>query len=190
MKIYTGAGDRGRTSLFSGERVAKNHSRIEAYGDVDELNSFIGLLAAMLPEKASGVAAELALIQADLFTIGALLAVTPESPTAGQLTNLGVAPSQRLESAIDGLNAELGELNSFILPGGQPAAATAHVARTVCRRAERRLVGLLEAAVEDKAATETLEEILIFLNRLSDYFFMLARYCNLLAGVQERPWRR
>jgi cob(I)alamin adenosyltransferase len=187
MKIYTGGGDRGKTSLFSGERVIKDHRRIDAFGTVDELNSTIGALAGALPaDTASDRTQELRRIQSDLFHIGARLATVPDSAMAAAIRDLGSVDSRFLEKAIDRMDAELPPLRSFILPGGHPAAGWAHVARTVCRRAERKVVRL---AVEDDAESlDRLEGIVVFLNRLSDYLFVLARYCNRIAGQAEVAW--
>jgi cob(I)alamin adenosyltransferase len=187
MKIYTATGDRGKTSLFSGERISKDHARIEAYGAVDELNAIIGALIAILPvsPRREELQNQLSQIQADLFQVGAWLATTPGSPSAVLLPPVTPAGWQRLEKLIDAIQSRLTELNAFILPGGHPSAGWAHLARTVCRRAERRSVALV-AESEPNAAD--MENILIYLNRLSDYFFVLARLCNHLAGVKEIIW--
>jgi cob(I)alamin adenosyltransferase len=189
MKIYTGGGDQGRTSLFSGERVFKAHARIEAYGDVDELNSMLGALAAALPARAAAIGAEIARLQADLMKVGAWLATSPGSPALAQIEALTAADAAALEAAIDHLDAGLPPLRSFILPGGHPAAAWAHVARTVCRRAERRVVGLADTA-EDPARQDYFGGILVYLNRLSDYLFVLARYLNHVTGIPDRIWKK
>lgn len=190
MKIYTGAGDRGQTSLLSGERVSKSHMRVDACGDIDELNSTLGALVAALPESpavnssAAGLAAELQHIQSTLFIVGARLATMPDSPAMATLAPITPAHSKQLEAAMDRMDAELPELASFILPGGHPAATWAHVARAVCRRAERHVVRLGEA--QD---SEQLYPIIVYLNRLSDYLFVLARYCNKVAGVDDMEWQ-
>jgi len=188
MKVYTGTGDRGTTSLFSGERLDKGDDRVAAYGHVDELNAVVGSVAAALPrhEGAGDVQLELTRVQSDLFQIGALLATTPDSPSAVHLKPLTTAHSQRLEKWIDAMDTRLDSLNAFILPGGHPSAAWSHVARTVCRRVERRVVKLFRS---HKLIDNGAEEILVYLNRLSDYFFVLARYCNHLAGVEDELWR-
>lgn len=186
MKIYTGSGDRGKTSLFSGERVTKAHERIEAYGDLDELNSCIGALAAAVPDQPS-VQAELTAVQSDLFGIGAWLATLPGSPAAAALVPLDPARSRALEVAIDRMEEELPRLRGFILPGGHPTAAWAHLARTVCRRTERRVVAL--AAGEPPEADSPLEGAIVYLNRLSDYFFVLARHLNRTRGIEDVPWK-
>ena len=188
MKIYTGSGDRGKTSLFSGERVAKNNLRTEAYGDLDELNSCLGALTAALEESHESIA-EIRQIQSDLFHIGACLATTPGSPSAAALEPFGEQKSLYLETAIDRMDQHLPPLKGFILPGGRMPAALAHVARTVCRRAERHVVSLLK----DKTSGQTPEAyqaVLVYLNRLSDYLFVLARYCNHLAGEADILWSK
>jgi cob(I)alamin adenosyltransferase len=184
MKIYTGVGDRGKTSLFSGERVPKSHLRIEAYGDVDELNSILGALVASLPPACKELAQPLQAIQSDLFHVGAWLATTPDSPAIANLQAIGQEQIQALESAIDRLEERLPPLTHFILPGGHPAATWAHLARTVCRRAERHVVRL--AHESDRA---NLEGVIVYLNRLSDYLFVLARYCNHRLDVPETTWQ-
>ena len=171
MKIYTRTGDAGETSLFGGARIAKNDLRIEAYGTVDELNSFLGLARASWPS--SPIDSQLRNVQSDLFDIGAHLAAPDSDRFAG------VSPSRidALEHDIDRMEAELTPLKSFILPGGSPAASQLHVARTVCRRAERLIV-----ALGDKSTT------LPYLNRLADFLFVTARYANLRHGVPDTPW--
>jgi len=192
MRIYTGTGDRGKTSLFSGERVSKHHIRIEAYGDLDEVNSLLGALDAALPAELAGghaLTEELRWIQGQLFSVSAWLATTPGTPMAASLETVDHDAAPRLERAIDRMTAELPELESFILPGGSPAAAWAHVARTACRRAERRVVHLSEELSED-AARAACGEVLVFINRLSDYLFVLARHLNRLTGHDDIPWKR
>lgn len=188
MKVYTGTGDQGKTSLFSGERILKNDARIEAYGVVDELNAVVGALMAFLPDFAriDEVKAQLIQIQSDLFHVGAWLATTPESSASGRLTSLTAGHGQRLEKQMDALMASLKDLKAFIMPGGHPSAAWAHMARTVCRRAERRTVSL--AASQSDTSDQT-EHILVYLNRLSDYFFVLSRWCNNLAGIEDIIWQ-
>ena len=185
MKIYTGSGDRGKTSLFSGERVAKNNLRTEAYGDLDELNSCLGALTAALEESHESVA-EIRQIQSDLFHIGACLATTPGSPSAAALEAFDEQKSRSLETAIDRMDQYLPQLKGFILPGGRMTSALAHVARTVCRRAERHVVGLSESGQRPDAY----QPVLVYLNRLSDYLFVLARYCNHLAGEEDILWKK
>lgn len=188
MKVYTGTGDRGKTSLFSGERLAKTDDRIEAYGDVDELNAVIGSVAASLPQHsdATQLRMQLTYIQSDLFQVGAVLATTADSPSFDHLKPLTAENSQWLEKRIDAMENRLETLNAFILPGGHPSAAWSHMARTICRRTERRVVKLFTS---QELMENGSQEILVYLNRLSDYFFMLARYCNHLAGIEDEIWR-
>ncbi|MCP3933244.1 MAG: cob(I)yrinic acid a,c-diamide adenosyltransferase [Bacteroidetes bacterium] len=187
MKVYTGTGDKGKTSLFSGERIAKDNIRIEAYGTIDELNSLIGGIAAALPagEPSLKINEDLLYIQAELFSLGAWLATTPNSSTVAHLTPWTLEHSKKLEKLIDTMQAELEELRFFVLPGGHQSAAWAHIARTVCRRAERRIVGLKD---ELKEADENYNNIERYINRLSDYLFVLARYCNHVSGTPENFW--
>jgi cob(I)alamin adenosyltransferase len=177
MKIYTRTGDRGETSLFGGTRVPKNDPHVEAYGTVDELNSFLGVCRAAWPS--SPIDATLHQAQTDLFEIGAHLASFETSRYPG------VDPThiEELERGIDAMEAELAPLKSFILPGGTPAAAQLHVARTVCRRAERLVVGLRE---DDPATVSSIA----YLNRLSDYLFVAARFANARSGVADVVWKR
>jgi cob(I)alamin adenosyltransferase len=189
MKIYTGSGDRGKTSLFSGERVSKDQRRIEAYGEVDELNAVLGALEASLPSEQSQLRDEIQGIQSDLFHVGAWLATTPDSPSLEVLKKIGASRIQRLEEAIDRMEQRLPALKEFILPGGHIAASWAHVARTVCRRVERRVVALSHDPAEYKSPDELIG-VITFLNRLSDYLFVLARYCNHLARVSEITWNK
>ncbi len=187
MKIYTGTGDAGKTSLFSGERMAKSDARIDAYGDVDELNSIIGGVVSSLPSHAAAepLKKQLTQIQSDLMHVGAWLATSAGSAHAARLTPISAERVQHLERRIDAMQAELPELKSFILPGGHAAAAWAHVARTVCRRAERKAVALSR----QQALAEGAGSLLVFLNRLSDYFFVLARRINQMAGVSDKTWQ-
>ncbi len=189
MKIYTGTGDHGQTSLFSGERVPKNHGRVQAYGAVDELNSILGALAAALPAQTSGLCNQVQQVQSELFQVGAWLATTSRAPVANRLESLTGA-TQRLEGAIDQMQAELDPLHDFILPGGHPTAAWSHVARSVCRRVERRVAGLLQDAPANEAPLEDLQQVLIYLNRLSDYLFVLARTLNKAAGLADTVWKK
>jgi cob(I)alamin adenosyltransferase len=169
-RIYTKVGDQGATALGSGQMVPKDHPRVASYGSVDELNSVLGVLVALQPDLAE--AELLKTIQNDLFDVGADLCL-PETEVSQEPPPLRIRPSQvtRLEEAIDRLNAPLTPLRSFILPGGTPAAAWCHLGRTVCRRAERDVVTL--------ARTETVNpQVIVYLNRLSDLLFVLARICN------------
>lgn len=191
MKIYTGTGDRGKTSLFSGERVVKSDDRIEAYGDVDELNSAIGTLMAVLPEDQVELFTELQLIQSELFQMGAWLATVPDSPVAEQLQAVTLAPAIKLEAAIDRMEAFLTPLKTFILPGGHLSAALAHVARTVCRRTERHVIRLLWAdEMKGDKVREQIQNIIVYLNRLSDYLFVASRHCNASMGVADNYWKK
>ena len=183
MKIYTRTGDAGDTGLFGGGRVAKNHPRVEAYGDVDELNAAIGLARAIEPMPR--IDEVLVPVQRDLFAIGALLA-TPDRDKMRQHLEKARVDDERieeLERAIDDGDRELEPLRSFIVPGGTPKAAALHVARTVCRRAERRVVALHEGAEH-----EIPRLAIVYLNRLSDLLFTLARVANRRAAAGEVTW--
>jgi cob(I)alamin adenosyltransferase len=180
MKIYTKTGDDGTTGLYGGARVPKDEARVEAYGTVDETNSAIGVArAAALPAELDHV---LLRVQEDLFTIGAELSCVPGKEDKLGMTLIGAADVERLEAAIDAAESDLAPLKSFVLPGGTPAAAALHQARTTCRRAERRLLTASRAA----PIRDTLS---IYVNRLSDLLFVLARRANHLAGVPDVPWR-
>ena len=173
-KIYTHSGDKGQTSLAGGTRVPKTHKRLEAYGTVDELSSHAGLLCTMLTDSRDRDF--ICGIQQTLFALSAILATEPESqwqpqPLCPQLI-------EEMEREIDVIQAGLPQLKSFVLPGGCAAAAQAHVCRTVCRRAERRIYAVKEDCEVD-------DTILRYVNRLSDYFFVLARKANHQAGVSE-----
>ena len=178
MKIYTKTGDAGDTSLFGGQRVPKDALRIEAYGTVDELNSVLGIVRADNHEP--GIDAVLDHIQQSLFRVGADLA-TPRSSTASSVHRIAGDDAALLERHIDASEPHLAPLKHFILPGGSPVAARLHFARTVCRRAERAVVRL--SRNEDIG-----DEIVVFLNRLSDLLFVLARLANARAEVRETPW--
>ena len=180
-KIYTKTGDTGDTGLFGGGRVAKDHPRVEAYGDVDELNAVLGMARAV--ELMPRVDEVLVPIQRDLFAIGALLATPHPEKMREQLAKARIDEDRiaQLERAIDDCDSELEPLKSFIVPGGTPKAAALHVARTVCRRAERNVVRLRH--VEDIP-----QLVVIYLNRLSDLFFVLARVANRRAGAGEVTW--
>jgi cob(I)alamin adenosyltransferase len=183
VRIYTRTGDAGDTGLFGGGRVPKNHPRVEAYGDVDELNAAIGFARSI--EQMSRVDEVLVPIQRDLFAIGALLATPDREKMRQHLEKARVDDDRigQLEQAIDDGDRELEPLRSFIVPGGTPKAAALHVARTVCRRAERRVVSLTESGVE-----EIPQVVVIYLNRLSDLLFTLARVANRRAGAGEVTW--
>ena len=179
MKIYTRAGDAGDTALFDGTRVRKSDPRIEAYGHVDELNAMLGLARTGCADP---VLAELLVhLQHDLFALGARLA-DPNARIAGRVRKaaLGADDVRRLEGWIDQAEAELAPLRRFILPGGAPSGAALHVARTICRRAERHIVSLGDGAVHP--------DLLAYVNRLSDLLFVLARLANARAGVPEVEW--
>ena len=188
MKIYTGTGDRGKTSLFSGERVLKSSPRIEAYGDLDELNSVIGAVAAAMDAGQPALKEEIQAVQALLLESGAWLATAPGAGSTRFLKPFTIGPAEKLEAAIDRMNAALPELKHFVLPGGHLSASLAHMARTVCRRAERRVIELVEHEDGGSGPTETMKHILVFLNRLSDYLFVLARFCNHNQGQGDVQW--
>lgn len=183
MKIYTRTGDRGDTGLFGGGRVPKHHPRVEAYGDVDELNASIGVARSIEPMPR--IDEVLVPIQRDLFAIGALLATPDQAKMRQHLEKARVDDGRiaELEGAIDDGDRELEPLRSFILPGGSPKAAALHVARTVCRRAERRVV-----ALQDASDAEIPQLVIIYLNRLSDLLFTLARVANRRSGAGEVTW--
>ncbi len=180
MKIYTKTGDEGQTGLFGGPRVAKDHPRIEAYGTVDELNAAVGVARSIGPSNDVDLLLER--IQNELFDVGAELA-TPDAEQRGMI-KIGQRHIAELESAIDRFDADLPVLKQFILPGGTQLAAHLHLARTICRRAERRLQTLTTHT--DQVASPLL---LVYLNRLSDLFFVLARAANAAAGVADVPWK-
>jgi cob(I)alamin adenosyltransferase len=182
MKIYTRTGDLGETGLFAGPRVGKDIARIEAYGTVDELNAFLGLLRTVPLDDA--LQKTLERIQNELFEVGAELS-TPNAAAHGTRT-IGEPHLKTLEAEIDRYQADLPPLREFILPGGTTAAALLHVTRTVCRRAERRLVRLLrEEGVEEVSLS-----LLAYLNRLGDLLFVLARAANAQAGVPDVPRKK
>ena len=178
MKIYTKKGDSGETSLFGGTRVPKSNERIEAYGTVDELNSFVGLAASY---NLSDAGTEyLRQVQELLFILGADLATPPSSKA--RIKRISSDDVTFLEDVIDELEEDLEPLKNFILPGGSKAGATLHTARTICRRAERATVACTEV-------DEISEECIKFLNRLSDFLFVVARHENKHAGVREETWK-
>ena len=189
MSVYTGTGDRGKTSLFSGERVPKNSPRIAVYGDLDELNSMLGAVAAALDDDHLALKEEIRTLQAHLLSAGAWLATTPGSASAGFLKPFTDKPALQLEADIDRMTRSLPELKQFILPGGHLSASLAHVARCICRRSERHAIALVEAEDGSSGPTETMKNILVFLNRLSDYLFVLARLCNQLYGREDELWK-
>ena len=183
MKIYTRTGDGGETGLFGGTRVSKSDARVATYGDVDELNAWIGLARAKLTADAE-LSAKLVQIQRDLFALGARLA-DPAQKIADRVTKaeIGAADVERLERWIDELDSQLPPLRHFILAGGSEAGAALHLARTVCRRAERAIVALQESG---GSALEP--ELLIYVNRLSDLLFVMARAANARGRTPEIEW--
>jgi cob(I)alamin adenosyltransferase len=179
MKVYTKTGDQGTTSLFGGKRLSKADLRIDTYGTVDELNSYIGLLRdQQVNEKRKSILIE---IQDRLFTIGSSLATEPGN-TKAKIPQLIESDIEFLEKEIDMMDAQLEPMRSFVLPGGHQSVSFCHVARTVCRRAERLVIAL--------NTTEAVEPIVIkYLNRLSDYLFMLSRQMTMELKVEETPWK-
>ncbi|MDH6304993.1 cob(I)alamin adenosyltransferase [Parabacteroides sp. PF5-5] len=178
-KVYTRSGDKGRTSLVGGKRVSKADKRIESYGTVDELNSFIGLLMTELTGQED--LDFLRFVQHKLFTIGSYLATDQESTELKIESKVSPESITKIEHEIDRLDHELPKMEHFVLPGGSRSAALAHVCRTVCRRAERRIYSLCEAVTVE-------EPVLVFINRLSDYFFVLARKECIKNNGQEIIW--
>ncbi len=176
MKIYTKKGDDGSTSLFGGTRLSKDDARIEAYGTVDELNAFLGQLA---DQVGADVQIELRQIQSLLFNLGACLATVQGKESPARLPSPD--DTAMLEDRIDEMESGLPDLRNFILPGGHPTVSAAHICRTVCRRAERRVVHLSNAVPVDPA-------IVVYLNRLSDYLFVLGRKLASDVGASEVPW--
>ncbi len=187
MKVYTGGGDKGKTSLFSGERVAKHHIRIDTYGDMDELNSLLGVVHALLPKEANDLARDLETVQKNLFIASAWLATTPDSPATGHLAPFTLDAAKALEGRIDAVSERLLPLKSFILPGGEAVAAWAHVGRTVCRRCERKLTLLIET--EHLQDDPQFAAVQVYLNRLSDYLFVAARALNATLGREDVLWK-
>lgn len=178
MKIYTKTGDDGTTGLFGGARVKKASLRVDAYGTVDELNAAIGVSRATRQDAfIDGVLSQ---VQVDLFTLGAELATVPGKEDNLAMPLVGDDDAARLERAIDDGEKGLPALKNFVLPGGTPQAASLHLARTICRRAERAVL-----AIDD---TQPRRELVIYLNRLSDLLFVLARKANAVAGVEDVPW--
>lgn len=177
--LYTGGGDKGMTSLVGGQRVSKTDQRIESYGTIDELNSFIGLLITELKDRRDSET--LLFVQHKLFTIGSYLATDQEEKDFKVESGISAENIQRIEKEIDRLDGDVPKLRKFVLPGGCPSAALAHVCRTVCRRAERQIYRL--------AATAAVEEsVLIFINRLSDYLFIIGRHECYINQKDEIVW--
>lgn len=179
MKIYTKTGDKGMTSLIGGKRVAKNSARLESYGTIDELNSYLGMIRSLTGDEQ--ITDELVGIQSRLFDVGGNLATDPEN--ADIKVKLGIRESdiRLLEEAIDRMDAEVPPMKYFVLPGGDQLSSFCHIARTVCRRAERRILDLAEEAQVD-------ELVLKYVNRLSDYLFILSRKVAYDSGIEERKW--
>ena len=180
MKVYTKTGDKGTTSLIGGTRVPKNNARIEAYGTVDELNSWIGMVRDQLDvESWISVLIE---VQDRLFTIGSSLATDPEKSPKTKLPDLIESDIELLEKEMDSLNETLPEMRSFVLPGGHPAVSSCHIARTICRRAERRTIEL----GENEFVAPMVQQ---YLNRLSDYLFVLSRAVSQHYKANETAWK-
>ncbi|TND07621.1 MAG: ATP:cob(I)alamin adenosyltransferase [Bacteroidetes bacterium] len=179
MKIYTKTGDKGQTSLIGGTRVPKHHIRIEAYGTVDELNSWMGMLRDTIADQ--DVVSLLLEIQDRLFTIGSSLASDPEKSKM-KIPDLREEDITALEQAIDKMNETLPPMRNFVLPGGHPTVSHCHVARCVCRRAERCTIALSEESPVN-------ELVIKYLNRLSDYLFVLSRKLTMDLGAEEKPWK-
>ena len=178
MKIYTKKGDQGETSILGGTRLSKSNHRIEAYGSVDELNAWMGFLSDK--KEAAGYQSFIQEIQHNLFTIGSHLAADPEKNKI-KLPDLPENSISALEASIDEMETTLEPLKSFVLPGGHPSNSVAHIARTVCRRAERAVVDLNHLSPVDSS-------ILSYLNRLSDWLFVFARKMSSIAGAEEVKW--
>jgi cob(I)alamin adenosyltransferase len=181
MKIYTKTGDAGETGLFGGRRLSKSDPRVEAYGDVDEVNAHLGWAGTLLGHLP--LEGTIRRIQSDLFTLGADLATAPDASAAAaaKAVRIGAAEVQSLEVLIDGWDKDLKPLKNFILPGGSPGAAALQVCRAVCRRAERSVVRLAAAEVVNPMA-------IVYLNRLSDLLFVLARWVNSRDSIDEPLW--
>jgi cob(I)alamin adenosyltransferase len=181
MKIYTKGGDQGKTDLFGGGRVVKSDPRVNAYGEVDELNAAIGAARSLGTAALADLDTLLGPIQEQLFAVGAVLATPAAAKSQGALPPLEDAWVTALEQAIDRWDGELAKLTAFVLPGGSPLAASLHLARTVCRRAER--------AVVDIAVSHAIDpKVVVYLNRLSDFLFVAARVANHRAKVPEVLW--
>lgn len=185
VKIYTKTGDKGETSLFTGQRVPKNHAFIEALGTVDECNSAIGAAVAFLrnENRLAELRRQLEIIQHGLFDVGAALATPRTKAVSSKLekTRFDHESIEQLEQWIDGMEEELPSLRAFILPGGHAAGAMLHLARSICRRAERTVLPLNTSA-------DVTDDVLIYLNRLSDYLFVASRYVNMLTESPETQW--
>lgn len=181
LKIYTKTGDKGKTSLIGGTKVPKSHMRIEAYGTIDELNSWVGMVNDQIENLSPG--SILKEIQDRLFTIGSSLACDPEKEPRMKIPDLKDADVELLEKEIDKMNEVLPAMKSFILPGGHIAVSSAHITRCVCRRAERICVGMQE----NELFIDPL--VIKYINRLSDYLFVLARFISHQLNAEEIPWK-
>lgn len=179
MKIYTGFGDKGKTRLYGGQIVNKDDQRVEAYGTVDELNSILGVVISDITNEV--LIHKLYKIQKSLFKISADLATPLAKGTKKRETIISAEDIKSIESLIDGLDNQLDPLKNFILPGGSKSAAMIHLARTICRRAERRIISLNHHEPIDAG-------ILVYFNRLSDLLFVMARYVNKIEGIGDIPW--
>jgi cob(I)alamin adenosyltransferase len=179
MKIYTKVGDGGDTYLFGGGKVRKDHPRVNAYGDVDELNSVLGMAVSVA--QSSDMRDAIVAVQRELFILGADLATPPDARPPKAVPRIGAEHIARLEREIDVLSQDLPALTHFILPGGSALGSVLHMARAVCRRSERVLVPLM-------GSDQSIKDAQIYINRLSDYLFVLARATNQRAGVQETLW--
>jgi cob(I)alamin adenosyltransferase len=190
MKVYTGKGDKGTTAgSVKGQRVAKTDIRIDAFGNIDELNSALGMLRAMMKKESSALNDEIKRIQSHLMEASALIAAWQGSKRRRRFKEIGEEQVRFLESAIDRMDKELPELNEFVVPGDHPLQALAHVTRTVCRRAERDVIRL-SCETDGEDAPGKLEGVIMYLNRLSDYIFVLGRYCShLLEGQEDGEWK-
>ncbi len=180
MKIYTKTGDGGETSLFGGRRVSKDDLRIETYGTIDELNAILGLAYSFA--DSDEIKNLISQLQNDLFKVGADLATPSDKINSSKIVRTDEIMVREMEGEIDRIDAIVPDLKNFILPGGSKAASYLHFARTVCRRAERRLIALT-------SSEEINEQVKVYLNRLSDYLFILARYENFISGTPEVDWK-
>lgn len=179
MKIYTKTGDKGMTSLIGGTRVPKNSVRLESYGTIDELNSYLGMIRSYPVDPL--IAEELTEIQSRLFDVGGHLATDPQASQVKSKLGIKERDIQKLEEAIDRMDTQVPPLKYFVLPGGDPLVSFCHIARTVCRRAERRILDLASEAEVD-------ERVIKYVNRLSDYLFMLSRKVAYDQQVEEKKW--
>lgn len=180
--LYTKTGDNGTTSLVGGQRVAKNSARLEAYGTLDELSSYLGAVASDADCTAE-VRGQLHEVQNEMFNIGSYLATAVEPGTQPTCASLTDAKLAELEGWIDALDEQTPKIRAFVLPGGTKLSAETHIARTVCRRSERRLIDLADKEYVDPRVTA-------YVNRLSDYLFIVARFFNFIKGVEEVVWKK